>query len=120
MMIRKSKANGWLLFALLPFMLLLLVGDALLPETPVGHGIVEIGIVLLTFGLMALWVHANAYAIQQEEYEGYRWTVTAITVEDARAVDALPLADCLDNRAASLATADDGGAELDARSHLRN
>lgn len=109
-MVRKSKANWWLLFALLPFMLLLLVGDALLPETLVGHGVVEIGIVLVTFGLMALWVHANADAIQQEEYEEHRWIVAAITPDDARAVEALPLADCLDEPAA-----DDGYAELDAR-----
>ncbi len=95
-MVRKSKANWWLVLALLPLMILLLFGDAILPESPFGHGVLEIGIVFVTFGLMALWVHANQDALIQDEYAGRRWILTSLS-DEARSVDALPLADSLDD-----------------------
>lgn len=95
-MVRKSKANWWLVFALLPLMIVLLVGETFLPESPLGHGVFEVGIVVVTFGLMALWVHANADALIEEDYAAHSWIMTDVSSEEARTVDALPLADCLD------------------------
>ena len=62
-----KKPNAWVLFSILPFMaaLLWLDGDLRIPVAV--HQILEIGIVLLAFGLMALWVHANQAALIEED-----------------------------------------------------
>ncbi len=95
-MVQKSHANWWLVFALLPLMILLLFGDALLPESPFGHRVLEVGIVLVTFGLMALWVRANQHSLVENDYTSRGWVLTSLS-DELRTVDGLPLADSLDD-----------------------
>ncbi len=108
-MTRKSKANWWLVFALLPLMIVLLFGETFLTESAVGHGVLEVGIVLVTFGLSALWVHANANALMEEGLGTHHWIIADFPPEEGRAVEALPLADCLDET-------EDGGDEQESPS----
>ena len=70
---KKSKPTWWLAFALAPLMIVLLVIEGQTPGSLVEHRILEIGIVILTFGLMGLWVHANQAALMDEEMEKGKW-----------------------------------------------
>jgi hypothetical protein len=72
---RKHKANWWLVYATLPLMIALLLIEARIPGSLLVHRILEFGIVLLSFGLMALWVHGNQAALSNEESEKQRWTL---------------------------------------------
>ena len=72
---RKQKANWWLVYATMPLMIALLLIEARIPGSLPAHRILEFGIVLLSFGLMALWVHANQAALANEETEKQPWTL---------------------------------------------
>ncbi|CAG0945448.1 hypothetical protein ANRL1_02354 [Anaerolineae bacterium] len=72
---RKSKPTWWLVFALTPLMIVLLVIESQTPGSIIEHRILEIGIVLLTFGLMGLWVHANQAALINEDLEKEQWVI---------------------------------------------
>lgn len=50
----------------------LLALDARAHFSQVGHEAAEIGIVLVTFGLIGLWLLTNAGAISREPWDG-RW-----------------------------------------------
>ncbi len=60
------KPKWWLLYALLPIMAALLALDHLLNVPEPIHQIVEILILVLIFGLMALWVVANGAALSHD------------------------------------------------------
>jgi hypothetical protein len=72
-----NKPNWVLLYLTVPVMIGLLVVDALVPGPVLVHRIVEFGIVLAGFGLMAVWVQANAGAIQDEEFAGEHWVLVS-------------------------------------------
>lgn len=72
---RKHKANWWLVYATVPLMIALLLIEARIPGTLLVHRILEFGIVLLSFGLMAIWVHGNQAALSDEEIEEQPWTL---------------------------------------------
>ena len=58
------KPKWWRLYAIVPVTLALLMVDSQLALPPLGHKLVEILIVLVTVGLMGLWVLANAVALE--------------------------------------------------------
>ncbi len=54
-----SRPKWWLLFLLLPVLVGLFVIDTKAPISDAGHRVLEVGIVLLVFGLIELWLRAN-------------------------------------------------------------
>ncbi len=62
----QHKRKWWLLFAIFPLSVGLLWLDGRLTLQPQGHQLLEMGIVLISFGLMALWVRANQAEIARE------------------------------------------------------
>ena len=54
-----SRPKWWLLYLLLPVLVGLLVIEIRIPISEMGHRVVEVGIVLLVFGLIELWLRAN-------------------------------------------------------------
>ena len=54
-----SRPRWWLLYLLLPVLVGLLVIEIKIPISEVGHRIVEVGIVVLIFGLIELWLRGN-------------------------------------------------------------
>ncbi len=62
----QHKRKWWLLFAIFPLSVGLLWFDGRLTLQPQGHQLLEMGIVLLSFGLMALWVRADQTEISRE------------------------------------------------------
>jgi hypothetical protein len=78
---KQRKLAWWQLFALVPIMLGLMVIEQLAPLPGVSPEIVDVGIVLLTFGAMIAWVNINAgllewYYIEKDEMQdNFRVTV---------------------------------------------
>jgi hypothetical protein len=58
------KPKWWRLYAIVPLTLALLVLESQLALPNLGHKLVEILIVVVTVGLMGLWVLANAAALE--------------------------------------------------------
>ncbi len=61
----QQKVKWWLLYAIIPLSLGLLWLDSQFRLQPLAHRWLEVGIVLVSFGLMALWVRANQGASAQ-------------------------------------------------------
>ncbi len=59
------KPVWWLLYILIPLLMVLLVLDQELALSLLGHQIVQLGIVFLFFGLVTLWVRANSVGVQR-------------------------------------------------------
>ncbi len=70
---KKNRPQWWQLYLLLPFMIILLIAEANVPDSLVGHRLLEFGIVLLIFGLMAVWVNVNQAALNAEQVTGEHW-----------------------------------------------
>ena len=62
-MFPKPKPKWWLVFALVPLTIAFLVVDESIPLPTQGHQLLEFGIILVTFGLMALWVRVSQGAL---------------------------------------------------------
>jgi hypothetical protein len=63
-MIEQAGGPHWrLLYAVIAVMVGLLVLDARASLLPAGHEILEVGIVLVGFGLIELWIRANRRAL---------------------------------------------------------
>ena len=63
-----SRPKWWLLFLLLPVLVELFVVDYKAPISDAGHRVLEVGIVLLVFGLIELWLRANDANIRAEQW----------------------------------------------------
>ncbi len=66
---RTRKPAWWLLYALIPFLGMLLLDVDWLPVPPIVHTALDIIAVLIALGLMAIWLRANRIAMVQEEYQ---------------------------------------------------
>ena len=65
----------WQLWVLVPMLGILGFLEAGTPLTAVDHKLAEVGILLLVFGLISLWLRANRAAMVSEAYgEATRWT----------------------------------------------
>ena len=60
------KANWWVLYALLPLAVVLLVAANLEAPTAAGRKLLELAVSLGTLGAMALWMRANRIAMALE------------------------------------------------------
>lgn len=70
-----SRPKWWRLYALGPLMMGLLILESRFALSPAIHQALEGGIILVTFGLMVLWVHANRAALEDEEIPGLEWSL---------------------------------------------
>jgi len=75
---RDRHPKWWQLYALFLPLVLLLVLEHLLPFSAGEHQAVQIGIILLAYGLIHLWLHANTVALAETDKEQ---TQPRVTVE---------------------------------------
>ena len=59
----------WQLYLIFPLLLVLFVLDSRLRISTRGHEFVQIGIILLVYGLIHLWLKANRSALSEEDRE---------------------------------------------------
>lgn len=69
----KPRPKWLALFALLPLMIGFLVVDDEMPIFPEERRFLEIGILLLVFGLMFLWMHSNRGAMIADDLPKFEW-----------------------------------------------
>ena len=62
-----SSPKWWQLYALFPLLILLLVLEHQLPISAGDHQAAQIGIILLIYGLIHLWLRANALALAETD-----------------------------------------------------
>jgi hypothetical protein len=83
------RPKWWQLYLTFPLLIVLFVLDARLKISTRGHQAVQIAIVLLVFGLIHLWLRANATALSNIDQKEYgRITVIRIPADplpDSRA-----------------------------------
>lgn|SRR5574341_1730883 len=80
-MLKKPKPKWWQLFALLPAMVGLLVIESQVATLPLEHQVLQLGILILIFGLIALWVRVNTDTIMNEDL---KWTEESDVIENIR------------------------------------
>jgi hypothetical protein len=66
---KQRRPSWWWLYALGPLMAGLFVVADRAPLSPAEHEAVEIGIVLLIYGLAGLWVQVNAEALEYDDQD---------------------------------------------------
>lgn len=65
------RPKWWQLYLTFPLLIVLFVFDARLKISARGHQAVQIAIVLLVFGLIHLWLRANATALSNIDHHDY-------------------------------------------------
>jgi hypothetical protein len=68
-----TRLKWWQVYLTLPLLIVLFLLNSRLKISERGHQAVQIGIILLVYGLIHLWVKANQAALA--EYSQYRGTV---------------------------------------------
>jgi hypothetical protein len=81
-MFRKPRPSWWLVFAILPLMIGLLLIETRLQADAQIHKILEMMIVVFAFGLMWMWVRANQAALLTEHEPATRVYVIYDSTED--------------------------------------
>lgn len=68
----------WQLYLTFPLLIALFLLDAHLNISRLGHRAVQIGIILLVYGLMYMWVNANAAALLKIDRSEHRVRTTVV------------------------------------------
>lgn len=83
----RPKPTWCLLYLTIPLMIALLLADARMPYPLVVHRVAEFAIVIVSFGLMGVWVKASETALINEEMEKEHWILTPDESVDCPAPD---------------------------------
>ncbi len=75
-----SRPKWWQVYLVLPLLIVLFLVDSRLKISSGGHEAVQIGIVLLVYGLIHLWLKTNARALRQMDQGEYRRTIRVIEI----------------------------------------
>lgn len=77
---QKVRPKWWQVFLTFPLLIVLFAVDHRLRISTRGHQVVQMGIVLLVFGLIHLWLTANATALSRMDQMTYREAITVIRI----------------------------------------
>jgi len=75
-----ARPKWWQVYLTLPLLIMLFALDSRLRLSVRGHQVVQIGIVLIVFGLIHLWVKANARALSEMDRRQVYGKVTVIRI----------------------------------------
>jgi hypothetical protein len=78
----------WQLYLTFPLLIALFVLDARLKLSVRGHQAIQIGILLLVYGLIHLWLKASSSALSKMDQRQYCRTITVIRVPVSQLPDA--------------------------------
>lgn len=76
-----ARPKWWQLYLIIPLFIALFAAANRLKLSTRGHQAVQIGIILLIYGLVHLWAKANAKALSEMDQEQYSGRVTVIRVQ---------------------------------------
>ena len=83
-----ARPKWWQVYLTLPLLIALFMVDNRLKLSERGHQAVQIGIVLFVYGLVHLWLKANAKALSNANQLGLQKTVNVIRVPSHSLPDA--------------------------------
>ena len=75
-----ARPKWWQVYFTFPLLIALFMLDSRLKISARGHQAVQIGIVLLVYGLVHLWLKANAKALSNMDQRQFHGTVTVTRV----------------------------------------
>lgn len=75
-----TRPKWWQLYLTFPLLIALFMLDHRLKLSQRGHIVVQIGILLLVYGLVYLWINANSRALSGMDRRQYQGTVTVILI----------------------------------------
>jgi hypothetical protein len=81
------RPRWWQLYLTFPLLLALFVIDNRLKISTRGHQAVQILIILLVYGLIHLWLKANARALSRMDQQSYSGTVRVIQIPWTQDID---------------------------------
>jgi len=77
----QDRPKWWQVYLTFPLLIALFAVDSRLKLSIRGHQVVQIGIVLIVFGLIHLWLKANARALSAMDRAQLRRRVTVIRIQ---------------------------------------
>jgi hypothetical protein len=77
---QNARPQWWLLYLTFPLLIVLFVLEHHLQISTRGHEALQLGIILLVYGLIYGWIKANARAISRMDQGQYRGRVTVIDI----------------------------------------
>jgi hypothetical protein len=83
-----NNPKWWQLYLTFPLLIVLFAVDSRLKISIRGHQAVQIGIILLVYGLVHLWLKANSTALSKMNREQYYGRVTVIRIPPSQLPDA--------------------------------
>ena len=69
---QNAGPKWWQVYLTLPLLMALFAADSRLKISIRGHQLVQIGIVLLVYGLIHLWIKANSAVLSKMDREKYQ------------------------------------------------
>jgi hypothetical protein len=81
---RDQSPKWWLLYLTFPLLIALFAVDNRLKIPGQGHQAVQIGILILVFGLVHLWLKANSTALSRMDQKKYHGMVSMIQIPPVR------------------------------------
>jgi len=75
-----ARPKWWQLYLTFPLLIILFALDSHLKISTRGHQVVQIGILLIVYGLVHLWLKANSTALSRMDQRPYHGTVTVVRV----------------------------------------
>ena len=75
-----ARPKWWQVYLTFPLLIALFILDNRIKLSERGHQAVQIGIILLVYGLVHLWLKANAKALSNMDQRQFRGTVTVTRV----------------------------------------
>jgi hypothetical protein len=76
----KNRPEWWQVYLTFPLLIVLFVLDARLKISTRGHQAVQIGIVLLVYGLIHLWLKANSSALARMDRRQEQGRIRAVRI----------------------------------------
>ena len=77
---KHNRPKWWRLYMIFPLLLTLFAVDNRLKISTGGHQVVQIGTILLIYGLVHMWLKANSSALSKMDRKQYRRTFTVIEI----------------------------------------
>jgi hypothetical protein len=81
------RPKWWQLYLTFPLLMALFVLDARLKISVHGHQAIQIGILLLVYGLIHVWLKANRSALSEMDRDRYSRTLTGLRIPPAQISD---------------------------------
>ena len=82
-----ARPKWWQVYLTFPLLIALFAVDSRLKLSVRGHQAVQIGIVLVVYGLIHLWIKANAKALSEMDRVRYGGSVRVIKISPYQLVD---------------------------------